>query len=180
MEQSVKVRHFRAVSTALGAAAGRIIRIVVPAFGALSMKHEPTGFAHDAVDLRQAEPCALSDRFRREERFHGARAYVLAHAAAAIFDGDFNIGALAVDPAHPLQAAGRAFDFEHATVRHRIARIHCEVQQRELELIRVAQHSVGIRRDAGANRHDGPTDWASKSFHAVNNCGSDTGASCIR
>ncbi|GJD69837.1 hypothetical protein MMMDOFMJ_2775 [Methylobacterium gnaphalii] len=103
----------------------------------------PAGLAHEAVDHRQPEPRALADRLRREERLEGLGDHVRRHAGAGIGDAEREVLAGLQVPVprrtlvHPLVGG---LDGDAAAIRHRVARVDAEVQQRVLELRGIDHH----------------------------------------
>jgi hypothetical protein len=80
-----------------------------------------------AVHHRQAEPRALAQTLGREEGFDRARQGLGIHAVAGV--GDAQHG-------HTVAAPGR--DRQDAARRHGVTRVQGEVEQRQLELMRIA------------------------------------------
>ena len=113
----------------------------------------------DPVDHREPETGALADGLRAEERLEDARARLLVHAVAGVGDRDDGVAVLV--------ARG---DREGASVRHRVARVHCEIDEHLPELARVGVHAHEIRievRDDGDALADHPVEQRLRLDHHV-------------
>ena len=106
----------------------------MPAPTVLSTLDSTAGLLSEAVDLRQAKPGTLAHVLGREERLERARLYFRRHADAVVGDG--NPDELACYTA--IDVFGR--DRDDPAVRHRVAGVHAEVDDSELELARVDLH----------------------------------------
>jgi hypothetical protein len=104
----------------------------------------------------------LPKRLGGEERLEGARPDGVVHASAGVSHGDLDIvaglgvvlaGHIRLREVYVLRA-----DYESASVRHGVARVDGEVEQRALKLVRVAQHRpdtiahAQLDRDLGSDR----------------------------
>ena len=95
-------------------------------------------------DLRQTEAGAMSGLFRREERLKGPPPYIRRHAGAIIANLNDNIGVRRVPSLTRRVAIRRdrraGSDRQPATVRHRVARVEDEIEDRILQPVRVDKH----------------------------------------
>ena len=122
--------------------------------------HLPARLAREAVDHRQAKARALAHRLGGVEGVEGARLHLGRHAGAGVgdahgqilpgFEVAFARGAL-VEP-----AVG-GLDRDPAALRHRVACVDAEVQDRVFELVGIdhrgpyARRADHLQRDAGAD-----------------------------
>ena len=121
-----------------------------------------TGLLGEAVDHRQAESGALSDRLGGEERVEGAGDHLRRHAGAAVADAQRDVlpgRQLALARRPLVEPAVAGLDGQPAAGRHRVARIDAQVEQRVLELARVDE---GAPQPAGRDhlQRDPRTDGA--------------------
>ncbi len=97
---------------------------------------------HDAIDGREPQPRALALLLRGEERLEEVAAHVLVHADPGVADNEPDTGALAGNE-------GGGLDGERPAARHRVAGVHGEVHDGELELPGVSQQRRKTVRVAG-------------------------------
>ncbi len=111
--------------------------------------HSAATLPGEAIDLSQPQPGALADALGGEERLEHPRLDFLAHAGAGVADRQPDEGAVqpvrigdGIAP-HCLCREG-----QRAAVRHRVAGVYCQVQQRQLQFRRVGLHGGKVRREA--------------------------------
>jgi hypothetical protein len=101
--------------------------------------HMPARLLDEAVDLAQAEAGALADLLGGEERLEHALHRLLVHADAGVGHGDGHVVArLGIGVAGGVGAVEpdvRGLDEQLPASRHRIARVHGEVEDGALELV---------------------------------------------
>ena len=123
--------------------------------------HLPARLLGEAIDHRQAEAGALADRFRCEERLEHPRDHLRRHAGAGVGHGNRQVlpRRHVVRARRPLiQPLVGGLDGDATAVRHRVAGVDAQVEQRVLELRGIDQRgpeagrSDNLDRDAGADR----------------------------
>ena len=97
---------------------------------------------HDRVGDRQAEPGALADFLRREERVEDLRLQIVGDSGAVVVDLEHD--------GFPIGVVPRADDEDAAAVRrqHRLLGVDHQVQQHLLDLVAVGEHRGEGRRRA--------------------------------
>jgi hypothetical protein len=119
--------------------------------------HAAAALAHDAVDGREAEPRALADGLRREERLEDAGDRRLVHAGArvrhaqhgVVAGGEHAVGQRLVG----LEARLADGELDRSAAGHRVARVHDEVHDHLLDL-----PGIGADRDRLGRRRHGERD----------------------
>ena len=105
----------------------------------------------EALDLEEPEAGAAARGLCREVRGEGLRENLLGHALPVVGDDDLDES--------PPRASGRfdvpRGDGDRAAPWHSIGRVSAEVQQREVQLLRVSVEVPQIRGDIGADRDVG-------------------------
>ncbi len=121
------------------------------------------GLPGEAVDHGQAQARALPDRLGGEERVERLGDHVRGHAGAGVADAQRDVGSgrqLALLRRPPVQPHLPGLDRQPSAVRHGVARVDAQVEQRVLELVRIDQD--GIRIGHADHRHgDGRSHRAS-------------------
>jgi hypothetical protein len=112
----------------------------------------PVRLPHEAIDHGEAEPRALADLLRGEERLEHLFQHLAGHADAGIGDRDHHVLArpdLAVRGRIGLVEMGvGGLDRELAAARHGVAGIDDEIEERAFELV-----LVGVREPQPAGEH---------------------------
>ena len=133
--------------------------------------HLPARLAHEAVDHRQAEARALADRLRREERVERLGDDIRAHAGAGIGHAEREVLAgieVALLGATVVEPFVGGLDGDAPAIRHRVAGVDAEVEQRILELARIDQHRPQPARGhhfEGDRRADGAAEQILHAHH---------------
>ena len=118
--------------------------------------HMPARLLDEAVDLRKPQARAVSDVLGREERIEGLGLHLRRHSAAGVRHGQHDILA-----GHHFGLRGgvffiemniRGFDRQLAAIRHRVARIDGEIEDRELELIGIGMRPPNAAAQNGFDR----------------------------
>ena len=128
----------------------------------------PAGLAHEAVDHRQAEARALPYRLGRVERVERARDHLGPHADAAVADRQRHIRprlGIALARGGLVEPAVGGLDRERAAVRHGVARVDAQVQQRVFELAGVDARRPQVRRADHPHRDLRPHGAADQFLH---------------
>ena len=128
------------------AATGSQSSTSVPTPTRLLRRNVPPDCFVEAVDHGQAETGSFADPFGCEERLGGARQDLRAHSFALIGDRETNIVARRQVRDARADALASGGQGDRAAMRHRIARIDDDVQQRGFELSRIRFHGRKTRR----------------------------------
>ena len=113
-----------------------------PALGAFD-PHMPARTAGEAVDHRQAKPGSLPDRLGREERLENLLEGLVGHANAGVAHADHDIVTGFDLLLRETLSVGQDFtggdNRQRAPLRHRVARVDRQIEDRILELMGIRQ-----------------------------------------
>ena len=146
-------RHAEHGRLSAPSATGSHSSTVVPTPRLAVIAHRAARLRGQAVHHREAEPGALAGALGGEERLGRALQRRLVHAGAGVADGDADIIARLPARAHlpGRDALAMRGDRQLPAMRHRIARIEREVEQRQFELVRIDPDRRQIGREVGGD-----------------------------
>ena len=132
---------------------------------------EPSGLAHEAIDLRQSKPCSLPHGFRREKRFEGPGFDSGRHAGPVVRDTYKDIiarlGILMFREIGGRQAHIRSRDDQLPTLGHRVAGIDGQIEQRVFQLTLVREGGPLPVVQAQLQMYYGTDGMADQFRHAI-------------
>ncbi len=122
--------------------------------------------ACQAMDHGQAKAGALADLLGREEGLDCALQRITVHAGTGVRHGQPHIAPFG-EVARLCGGRHIEFDGERPAVRHRVTRVHCEVEKRELDLVGVGLRGRQGRRQVDIHLHPGTDRAAQQLIHAA-------------